>query len=155
MVGSTGAGKSTIAAIAAGILTPGSGSVRVGGAALPPGSLREHVAIITQEVHVFAGPLIEDLRLARPDASPEEAAAALAAVGALDWATDLPDGLGTVVGEGGHELTTAQVQQLALARLILADPRSPSSARPPPRPAASAPASWRSPPPRPPADAPP
>ncbi|GAA4516796.1 ABC transporter ATP-binding protein [Nonomuraea ferruginea] len=122
LVGSTGAGKSTIAAIAAGILTPGSGSVRVGGAALPPGSLREHVAIITQEVHVFAGPLIEDLRLARPDASPEEAAAALAAVGALDWATDLPDGLGTVVGEGGHELTTAQVQQLALARLILADP---------------------------------
>ncbi|MEV4835290.1 ABC transporter ATP-binding protein [Nonomuraea sp. NPDC049486] len=122
LVGSTGAGKSTIAAIAAGILTPGSGSVRVGGAALPLGSLREHVAIITQEVHVFAGPLIEDLRLARPDASPEEAAAALAAVGALDWATDLPDGLGTVVGEGGHELTTAQVQQLALARLILADP---------------------------------
>ncbi|MFC5819414.1 ABC transporter ATP-binding protein [Nonomuraea harbinensis] len=122
LVGSTGAGKSTIAAIAAGILTPGSGSVRVGGAALPPGSLREHVAIITQEVHVFAGPLIEDLRLARPDASPQEAAAALAAVGALDWAKDLPDGLGTVVGEGGHELTTAQVQQLALARLILADP---------------------------------
>ncbi|MGI5270288.1 ABC transporter ATP-binding protein [Nonomuraea sp. CA-218870] len=122
LVGSTGAGKSTIAAIAAGILTPGSGAVRVGGVELAPDRLREHVAIITQEVHVFAGPLIEDLRLARPDASPEEAAAALAAVGALEWVTALPGGLDTVVGEGGHELTTAQVQQLALARLMLVDP---------------------------------
>ncbi|MFG1944006.1 ABC transporter transmembrane domain-containing protein [Nonomuraea sp. NPDC048826] len=122
LVGSTGAGKSTIAAIAAGILTPGSGAVRVGGVELGPERLRGHVAIITQEIHVFAGPLVEDLRLARPDASPEEAAAALAAVGALDWVTALPDGLDTVVGEGGHELTTAQVQQLALARLILVDP---------------------------------
>ncbi|MEO3790074.1 ABC transporter ATP-binding protein [Nonomuraea sp. B10E15] len=122
LVGSTGAGKSTLAAIAAGILRPGSGTVSVGGVALPPDRLRAHVAIITQEVHVFAGPLIEDLRLARQEASPGEIASALSAVGALDWATALPDGLDTVVGEGGHELTTAQAQQLALARLILVDP---------------------------------
>ncbi|MEO3884823.1 ABC transporter ATP-binding protein [Nonomuraea sp. B5E05] len=122
LVGSTGAGKSTLAAIAAGILRPGSGTVSVGGVALPPDRLRAHVAIITQEVHVFAGPLIEDLRLARQGASPGEIASALSAVGALDWATALPDGLDTVVGEGGHELTTAQAQQLALARLILVDP---------------------------------
>ncbi|TDD09939.1 ABC transporter ATP-binding protein [Nonomuraea deserti] len=122
LVGSTGAGKSTLAAIAAGILRPGGGTVSVGGVALPPDRLRAHVAIITQEVHVFAGPLVEDLRLARQGASPGEIASALSAVGALDWATALPDGLDTVVGEGGHELTTAQAQQLALARLILVDP---------------------------------
>ncbi|TDE41876.1 ABC transporter ATP-binding protein [Nonomuraea mesophila] len=122
LVGSTGAGKSTLAAIAAGILRPGTGTVSVGGVALPPDRLRAHVAIITQEVHVFAGPLIEDLRLARPEAPAGEIAAALSAVGALDWATALPGGLDTVVGEGGHELTTAQAQQLALARLILVDP---------------------------------
>jgi ATP-binding cassette subfamily C protein len=125
LVGSTGAGKSTLAAIAAGILGAGHGEARVGGvplAELAPADLREQVAIVTQETHVFAGPLIEDLRLARPGASPDEAAAALDTVGALDWARSLPDGLDTVVGEGGHELTAAQAQQLALARLVLADP---------------------------------
>ncbi|MFI7611695.1 ABC transporter ATP-binding protein [Nonomuraea terrae] len=122
LVGSTGAGKSTLAAIAAGILRPGGGAVRVGGVALPPDRLRARVAIVTQEIHVFAGPLIEDLRLARPGASREEVRSALAVVGALEWATALPDGLDTVVGEGGHELTTAQAQQLALARLVLVNP---------------------------------
>ncbi|MFD1538415.1 ABC transporter ATP-binding protein [Nonomuraea guangzhouensis] len=125
LVGSTGAGKSTLAAIAAGILRPGHGEARVGGvplAELAPADLRARVAIVTQETHVFAGPLIEDLRLARPGASPDEATEALATVGALDWAQGLPDGLDTVVGEGGHELTAAQAQQLALARLVLADP---------------------------------
>ncbi|WP_433510692.1 ABC transporter ATP-binding protein [Nonomuraea sp. CA-143628] len=125
LVGSTGAGKSTLAAIAAGILRAGHGEARVGGvplAELAPADLRERVAIVTQETHVFAGPLIEDLRLARPGVSPDEAAAALDTVGALDWARSLPNGLDTVVGEGGHELTAAQAQQLALARLVLADP---------------------------------
>ncbi|MEV1243748.1 ABC transporter ATP-binding protein [Nonomuraea sp. NPDC050022] len=125
LVGSTGAGKSTLAAIAAGILRAGHGEARVGGvslAELAPADLRERVAIVTQETHVFAGPLIEDLRLARPGVSPDEAAAALDTVGALDWARSLPEGLDTVVGEGGHELTAAQAQQLALARLVLADP---------------------------------
>lgn len=125
LVGSTGAGKTTLAAIAAGILTPGSGTALVGGVPvheLPPERLRAHVAILTQETHVFAGPLIEDLRLAKPGATPEEIAAALETVGAAEWVRDLPDGLDTVVGEGGHELTAAQAQQLALARLVLADP---------------------------------
>lgn len=123
LVGSTGAGKSTLAAIAAGILRPGHGEARIGGVPLSElADLRGRVAIVTQETHVFAGPLIEDLRLARPGALPDEAAGALATVGALDWAQGLPDGLDTVVGEGGHELTAAQAQQLALARLVLADP---------------------------------
>ncbi|WP_433603972.1 ABC transporter ATP-binding protein [Dactylosporangium sp. CA-139114] len=118
LVGSTGAGKSTLAAIAAGLLHPRSGTVTVGGH--PPSTAR--VAVVTQETHVFAGPLVEDLRLARPGATDAEVAAALATVDALDWARDLPEGLRTVVGEGGHPLTAAQAQQLALARVVLADP---------------------------------
>ncbi|NHU43493.1 MULTISPECIES: ABC transporter ATP-binding protein [Rhodococcus] len=125
LVGSTGAGKTTVAAIAAGSIVPTSGSVRIGGAALPdlePGGLRRRVAIVSQEVHVFAGPLIDDLRLGAPDASEEDAAMALKAVGADGWVNALDDGVQTVVGEGGHELTAAQAQQLALARLVLANP---------------------------------
>ncbi|MGK5684977.1 ABC transporter ATP-binding protein [Actinoplanes sp. URMC 104] len=121
LVGSTGAGKTTVASIAAGILRPDTGTATVGGVPvdqLAPGV----VAIISQETHVFAGPLIEDLRLAGPHATEETAEAALAQVGALAWARALPDGLGTVVGEGGHPLTSAQAQQLALARLVLLDP---------------------------------
>ncbi|OUS90695.1 ABC transporter ATP-binding protein [Rhodococcus sp. NCIMB 12038] len=125
LVGSTGAGKTTVAAIAAGSIVPTAGSVRIGGTALEdlePGGLRRRVAIVSQEVHVFAGPLIDDLRLAAPDASEEDAAMALKAVGADGWVTALDDGVQTVVGEGGHELTAAQAQQLALARLVLANP---------------------------------
>jgi len=80
------------------------------------------VALITQEVHVFAGPLGDDLRLARADATDDDLRAALSSVDALGWVDQLPDGLDTEVGSGGHVLTAAQAQQLAFARLILADP---------------------------------
>ncbi|WP_067497199.1 ABC transporter ATP-binding protein [Actinoplanes sp. TFC3] len=121
LVGSTGAGKTTAALIAAGILRPASGSACV--ASVPVTEVPERtVAIVSQETHVFAGPLIEDLRLARPGASVTEVSAALAKVGALEWASALPEGLGTEVGDGGQELTAAQAQQLALARLVLLDP---------------------------------
>lgn len=126
LVGSTGAGKSTIAAIAAGSMPPStSGTVRVGGAsldALGSEGLRRHVAIVSQEVHVFAGRLVDDVLLAAPDAGRAGAESALRIVGAWGWVQALPDGLDTVVGEGGHQLTAAQSQQLALARLVLADP---------------------------------
>ncbi|MEU6790346.1 ABC transporter ATP-binding protein [Nonomuraea wenchangensis] len=112
LVGASGAGKTTLAKLVAGVHEPTAGTVET-----PPG-----VAMVTQEVHVFAGPLADDLRLARPDATDDELRAALATVDALAWAEALPDGLATVVGEGGHRLTGAQRQQLALARLVLADP---------------------------------
>ncbi|GHJ44012.1 ABC transporter permease [Catellatospora sp. TT07R-123] len=124
LVGTTGAGKSTLAAIAAGVLRPQAGTARSGGvplAGLGP-LLRRRIAMVTQETRVFAGPLAEDLRLARPGATDGELRAALSTVDALDWAADLPEGLATVVGEGGHPLTAAQAQQVALARLVLADP---------------------------------
>ncbi|MFB7588629.1 ABC transporter ATP-binding protein [Streptomyces sp. NPDC056169] len=125
LVGASGAGKTTLAKVIAGVHTPTSGSITLGGVPvgkLGPAGVRRAVALISQEVHVFAGPLAEDLRLARPDAGDEELRAALDRVGALEWAEALPEGLATVVGEGGHRLTVTQAQHLALARLVLADP---------------------------------
>jgi ATP-binding cassette subfamily C protein len=110
LVGASGAGKTTLAKLIAGIHQPSRGKIQVG-----------PVALITQEVHVFAGPLADDVRLGRPDATDAEVRAALAEVGA-DWVDSLPEGLATAVGEGGHQLTATQAQQLALARLIVADP---------------------------------
>ncbi|GGM25695.1 MULTISPECIES: ABC transporter ATP-binding protein [Micromonospora] len=121
LVGSTGAGKTTVASIAAGVLRPGHGEATLGGVPVTELPART-IALVSQETHVFAGPLGEDLRLARPHATPEELTAALARVGALAWALNLPDGLDTVVGDGGHRLTAAQAQQLALARVVLLDP---------------------------------
>jgi ATP-binding cassette, subfamily C, bacterial len=121
LVGSTGAGKTTAASIAAGLLRPDAGSALIGG--VPAADLaRSQVAVISQEMHVFAGPLEADLRLAKPDASVAELARALCTAGALDWVEALPEGLGTIVGDGGHPLTAAQAQQIALARLVLLDP---------------------------------
>ncbi|MPZ79878.1 MAG: ATP-binding cassette domain-containing protein [Actinophytocola sp.] len=121
VVGATGAGKSTLAGIAAGLLDPVGGVVRVGG--VPVRELdRRHIAMLSQEVHVFSGPLVADLRLAKADASEAEVRAALETVGATHWVRALPAELDTVVGESAHRLTAAQAQQVALARLVLADP---------------------------------
>ncbi|MFE0113008.1 ABC transporter ATP-binding protein, partial [Amycolatopsis sp. NPDC059019] len=123
LVGASGAGKTTLAKLVAGIHRPGTGSVSIGGVELGSGNAaRRAVALISQEVHVFSGPLAEDLRLAKPGATDAELRTALDVVGALGWAEALPDGLDTVVGEGGHQLTVTQAQQLALVRLVLADP---------------------------------
>ena len=124
LVGASGAGKTTLAKLIAGIHRPDRGTIALGGVPLDelgPQAVRESVALVTQEVHVFAGPLIQDLRLARAGATEPEVRAALTRVEALDWVDALPEGLDTIVGDGGHRLTVAQAQQLALARLVLAD----------------------------------
>jgi ATP-binding cassette subfamily C protein len=120
LVGTTGSGKTTLAKLVAGLHRPQEGKVEVAGAA--PDEYGRTVGLVTQEVHVFAGPLADDLRLARPDATEEELREALTAVGALGWVESLPEGIATVVGDGGHRLTADRAQQLALARLLLADP---------------------------------
>ncbi|GAA1671524.1 ABC transporter ATP-binding protein [Glycomyces endophyticus] len=109
LVGSSGAGKSTLAAIVAGVLDPGSGTV-AGTAAL-----------VTQEVHVFDGTLRENLDLVKPGATDDELLAALRRVRA-ESLLNLPDGLDTGIGDRGTELTPAQAQSLALARIVLLDP---------------------------------
>nr|WP_218851685.1 ABC transporter ATP-binding protein [Nocardioides panaciterrulae] len=127
MVGPSGAGKSTLGRLLAGIHPPRTGAVTVGGVGLtelPLDDLRGHVALVTQEHHVFVGTLRENLVLARPGASDATVREALDAVDALDWADALPEGLDTLVGSGGRALTAAQAQQVALARLVLADPHT-------------------------------
>ena len=127
VVGPSGAGKSTLGRLLAGIHPPRTGRVEVGGVELvelPLETLRQEVALVTQEQHVFVGTLADNLRLARPQASEAELEGALAAVDALEWAEALPDGLETVVGAGGEPLSPPQTQQLALARLVLADPHT-------------------------------
>jgi ATP-binding cassette subfamily C protein len=125
LVGGSGAGKTTLASVVAGLLTPAEGAVRLGGAPLDrlhPDALRRHLALVSQDTHVFAGTLADNVRLAVPDAGEDRVRAALAAVDALSWAAALPEGLDTVVGEGGLRLTAFQAQHLALARVVLADP---------------------------------
>jgi ABC-type multidrug transport system fused ATPase/permease subunit len=127
VVGPSGAGKSTLGRLLAGIHPPRVGRVEVGGVRLvdlPLDTLRQEVALVTQEQHVFVGTVAENLRLARPGATDEELWSAIEAVDAREWAKALPDGLETEVGTGGYPLTPAQAQQVALARLVLADPHT-------------------------------
>ncbi|GGY32100.1 ABC transporter ATP-binding protein [Streptomyces djakartensis] len=127
LVGPSGAGKSTLGRLLAGIYAPGEGRVTLGGAELsrmPAERVREHVALVNQEHHVFVGSLRDNLRLARTGALDAELWAALGAVDADGWARALDDGLDTEVGSGGLALTPAQAQQIALARLVLADPHT-------------------------------
>lgn len=127
IVGPSGAGKSTLGRLMAGIDGPRAGRVSVGGVRLVDldlVQLRGEVALVTQEHHVFVGTLEDNLQLARPGSSRETLLGALDAVDGRYWAEALPQGLDTVVGSGGHALTEAQSQQLALARLVLADPHT-------------------------------
>lgn len=149
IVGPTGAGKSTFGRMLAGIHPPTSGSVTVGGVRLvdlPESELHQQVALVTQEQHVFTGTIASNLRLARPDASDEELWAVLDAVG-VDWvrglgrsdtltptAQSVPEGksqadtektgLYAEIGGAGMKLNPAQVQQLALARIVLLNPHT-------------------------------
>lgn len=129
VVGASGAGKSTVAAILGGSFPAVGGVTRVQDAdgvldvdALSDDDLRDWVGIVTQETHVFSGSVRDDVTLTAPDSSDGEVGAALALVGAAGWVSSLPEGLDTVVGAGGHPLTAVQAQQLALARVALRNP---------------------------------
>ncbi len=130
MVGPSGAGKSTLGRLLAGIHPPRTGSVTIGDVGMTEltlDDLRGEVALVTQEHHVFVGTLRDNVALALDDVGPsgeERIVAALTVVDALDWAMALPDGLDTRVGSGGVSLTPSQAQQVALARLVLADPHT-------------------------------
>lgn len=127
IVGPSGSGKSTLGRLLSGIHGPRTGSVTVGGVeltTLPLDVLRTEVALVTQEHHVFIGTVRDNVVLAREGAPDEAVVAALRAVDAWDWVERLPDGLDTRIGSGQQVLTPGRAQQVALARLILADPHT-------------------------------
>ncbi|SJN41367.1 ABC transporter ATP-binding protein [Luteococcus japonicus] len=128
IVGPSGSGKSTLARLLSGINAPREGKVSVGGVdvmELPLAELRTQVALVTQEHHVFVGSLRDNIVLAREDtATDEQVWDALRAVDAVEWVERMPEGLDTLVGSGKQVLTPAQAQQVALARLVVADPHT-------------------------------
>ncbi|MCP9206511.1 ABC transporter ATP-binding protein [Streptomyces sp. NEAU-Y11] len=126
LVGPSGAGKTTLGRLLAGVDAPRTGTVTVGGvpvSRLGPEQLRRQIVLVTQEHHVFLGTLRDNLLIAAPSAGDAELRAALDAVGA-DWYDELPDGLDTELGPSAHPTDGARAQQLALARVILADPHT-------------------------------
>ena len=128
IVGPSGAGKSTLGRLLAGLHAPRTGTVEMGGVALarlPTEKVRRHVALVTQEHHVFVGTLRDNLRLAQPRCHRHRAVGGARRRRCHRVGLEaLPDGLETEVGVGRHKLTPAQAQQLALARLVLADPHT-------------------------------
>ena len=127
IVGPSGAGKSTLGRLLAGVDVPRSGTVTLGGVALgelPLTTLRRHVLLVTQEHHIFLGTVRDNLALAHPEASDDVIAEALDAVDALGWVRQLPQGLDTELGTTGHVISPAHAQQIALARLVLANPHT-------------------------------
>ncbi|MDN5930035.1 MAG: ABC transporter ATP-binding protein/permease, partial [Pseudonocardia sp.] len=126
LVGSSGAGKSTIAQLLPRLYDPDSGSVRVGGVDvrdLSFDTLRGAVGLVTQDGHLFHDSIRSNLLLARPEATEEEVWSALRRARLADLVVSLPDGLDTVVGERGYRLSGGERQRLTIARLLLVSPR--------------------------------
>lgn len=125
IVGASGAGKTTVAALLAGLRVPDVGEVLVDGCPVSQLSDTERIArlaTVSQEVHVFSGTLRQDMTLAKPDATDAELLSALDRVHARSWFDQLHAGLDTVVGSRGLQLEPVAAQQLALARILLLDP---------------------------------
>lgn len=125
LVGTTGAGKTTIAKLIARFYDPTAGSVTLDGVDLrdvAQSDLRRHVVMVTQENFLFSGTVADNIRFGRPDASDDEVAAAAAAVGADGFIAALPDGYDTDVAKRGGRLSAGQRQLIAFARAFLADP---------------------------------
>jgi ATP-binding cassette subfamily C protein CydD len=124
LVGPNGSGKSTIAGLALGFGQPSSGCIEINGiplSRLDPRHWRRHVAYVPQRPHLFYGTVAENLRLARPDASDGELAAAARLAHAEGVFANLPQGFDTLLGEGGSRLSGGEAQRLALARAFLKD----------------------------------
>ncbi len=127
VIGPSGAGKSTLALLLAGVFAPSSGRVQVGGvdvSRIPTERLRTEVALVTQEQHVFAASLRDNLLISDAAAADLRLWEVLDEVDLGEWARALPKGLATQLGSGGVAIGPAQSQQLALARLLLADPHT-------------------------------
>lgn len=125
LVGTTGAGKTTIAKLIARFYDPDSGAVTLDGVdlrSIDQSELRRHVVMVTQENFLFSGTVADNIRFGKPDATDAEVAAAAAAVGAEEFIAALPDGYQTDVAKRGGRLSAGQRQLVAFARAFLADP---------------------------------
>lgn len=125
LVGTTGAGKTTIAKLIARFYDPSSGSVTLDGVDLrdlAQSELRRHVVMVTQENFMFEGTVADNIRFGRPDAGDDEVVAAARAVGADRFIDALPEGYDTDVAKRGGRLSAGQRQLVAFARAFLADP---------------------------------
>jgi ABC-type multidrug transport system fused ATPase/permease subunit len=125
LVGTTGAGKTTIAKLIARFYDPTSGSVTLDGVDLrdlAQAELRRHVVMVTQENFMFEGTIADNIRFGRPDAADDEVRAAATAVGADRFIDALPEGYDTDVAKRGGRLSAGQRQLIAFARAFLADP---------------------------------
>lgn len=124
IVGASGAGKSTIASLLLRLADPGAGTIRCGGVDLrdvPVADWRARCAYLPQRARLYAGTVAENLRLGRPDATDDELWDALLAAAAAELVSELPDGLDTVVGEGGRTLSAGEAQRIAIARAFVRD----------------------------------
>jgi ATP-binding cassette, subfamily B, bacterial len=125
-VGPSGAGKTTITQLVPRFYDPQSGAIRVDGHDIRDvtlASLRENVGIVTQETYLFHDTIKANLLYAREDATEAEVTAASRAANIHEFVASLPDGYDTVVGERGHKLSGGERQRLAIARVLLKNPR--------------------------------
>jgi ATP-binding cassette subfamily B protein len=125
LVGTSGAGKSTIASLVSRLYDATEGTVRVGGIDVrraTTGSLRDAIGVVSQDAHLFHDTIGANLRYARPEASEEELWAALTGARIAPLVRSLPDGLDTVVGDRGYRLSGGEKQRLAIARVLLKAP---------------------------------
>ncbi len=126
LVGTTGAGKSTIVKLLARFYDPGRGAVTIDGFDLRKvtmASLREQLAVVPQEAHLFSGSVLANIRFARPDAGLEEVKRVARIVGVHDFVETMAEGYDSEVQEGGSGLSTGQRQLISFARALLADPQ--------------------------------
>jgi ATP-binding cassette subfamily B protein len=125
-VGPSGAGKTTITQLVPRFYDPQAGAVRIDGHDVRDvtlASLRENIGIVTQETYLFHDTIEANLRYARPDATDAELIAAARAANIHEFVASLPDGYRTIVGERGHKLSGGERQRLAIARVLLKNPR--------------------------------
>ncbi|GAB3600350.1 ABC transporter ATP-binding protein [Microbacterium tumbae] len=125
LVGTTGAGKSTLAKLISRFYDPSKGTVTLDGIdlrSLHPKDLRRAIVMVTQEAYLFSGTVADNIALGRPDATLEEIRAAAVAVGADGFIESLPDGYSTDVNKRGGRVSAGQRQLISFARAFLADP---------------------------------
>ncbi len=125
VIGGPGSGKSTLLKLLLQLYLPSKGEILISGVPfknIPPHIVRQHVSRVEQEVFLFSGKIRDNISFAKPSATYEEILQAAVAAQAMEFISDLPEGLDTLIGERGVDLSGGQRQRLAIARAILADP---------------------------------